>query len=269
MTDLSAALMVDKKMDEALQAAREAVKRSEADTPEGSRARLQFGKAALAAGKTDEGRTALVALVHTSEDPLMLNDAAYELANAQMEIPLAEESEKKSLAMLDAETANWTLDEKLQVLQSKSSLLVASWDTMGWILYREGKFAEAESWLEAARLSRPDEEVLSHVAKERAALASAGGKVSDPDAGKSNQELRTVPVGAAAGTSGTAEYRLLLSHGRVERAEPTGDKQIAGGEELVKKADFSRFFPKESGAKLMRTAMLNCVSGTCSLVLEP
>jgi tetratricopeptide (TPR) repeat protein len=269
LTALSAALMQDKRNDDAMAAANEAVGRSEAGTTEGNQARLQFGKAAIAAGKNDKGAAALVELLKGSDDPLMLNDAAYSLADAKLEMPLAEASERKALETLTAETASWTLDENPETLRAKTSLLLASWDTMGWILYREGKFAEAESWLEAARLGRPDAEVLGHVAKVRAALKDAGSKTSDPDAGKSEQQVRTVPLGASGGKTGVAEYRLLLAHGHVERAEATGDERIVGGEELLKKANMERFFPKDSEAKLVRSGMVNCVAGKCDLVLEP
>jgi tetratricopeptide (TPR) repeat protein len=266
---LSAALMMDKRNDDAMAAANEAVGRSEAGTAEGNQARLQFGKAAIAAGKNEKGAAALVELLKNSDDPLMLNDAAYSLADAKLEMPLAEASERKALETLTAETASWTLDENPQTLQAKTSLLLASWDSMGWILYREGKFAEAESWLEAARLGRPDAEVLGHVAKVRAALKDAGSKAVDPDAGKSEQQIRTVPLGASGGKTGVAEYRMLVAHGHVERAEATGDERIEGGEDLLKRADMTRFFPKDSEAKLVRSGMVNCVAGKCDLVLEP
>lgn len=66
-----------------------------------------------------------------------------------------------------------------------------------------------------------------------------------------------------------AEYRLLLAHGRVERAEPTGDKTIDGADALVKQADLGKLFPEGLSAKLVRAAMVNCFGDTCQLVLEP
>jgi hypothetical protein len=103
-----------------------------------------------------------------------------------------------------------------------------------------------------------------------AALAQVDGKsVADPDAGKSAEQLRTIPLGASGGSRGVAEYRLLLSHSQVERAELTGDEKLEGGDALLKRAKLSQFFPEDSNAKLVRQGMINCIAGRCDLVLEP
>jgi uncharacterized protein HemY len=83
-------------------------------------------------------------------------------------------------------------DAKKEVLLGQTSLLLASWDTMGWILYREGKFGEAESWLEAARLGRPDAEVLGHMAKEREALGAFGEQGGKGKGGRRRPPLLVV-----------------------------------------------------------------------------
>ncbi len=33
------------------------------------------------------------------------------------------------------ESKTWTLDENLTTLKSKSQLIAATWDTLGWILF--------------------------------------------------------------------------------------------------------------------------------------
>lgn len=254
---------------EAADAAQKALAMGDKDHPD-EKTELLLGEAQMKLKVNDKATATLTALLKTTDDPNIMNDAAYDLADAGQQLPLDEEKEQIALQKLSAETQSWTLDEAPPTLKQKTALLLASWDTMGWILYREGKFEQAESYLEAAKLGRTDSVIREHLAKERAARAAATGKtVADPDAGKSEQQLRTIPLGPANGLHGFAEYRLLLSQGRVERAEPVGDEKLPGGENLLKAASFTRFFPTGSDAKLARLGVVNCVAGKCELVLEP
>ena len=101
---------------------------------------------------------------------MMMNDAAFELADAKQELPLDDAKERAALEKLTAETQSWTLDESAQTLRAKTSLLVASWDTMGWILFREGKAKEAKSFIEAAWANNPKAELRAHLDEVDAAL---------------------------------------------------------------------------------------------------
>ncbi len=122
----------------------------------------EFGKAQLQAGMAG-GAVTLVGMIKDTEDSLLLNNAAYELADANREIPAAEGAVRKSLAKLGAESQTWTLDENLATLRSKSGLIVSAWDTLGWVLYREGKLAEAKDYVQAAWMNRPSLVVGEHL----------------------------------------------------------------------------------------------------------
>jgi tetratricopeptide (TPR) repeat protein len=277
-----------------------------ADTEE---LRVVMGKAQLAAGMKEKGDATLTGILRSTDNPGILNDAAYELADAGLELPLEEASSRKAVARQEDETKSWTLDENPQQLRQKTSLLEASWDTLGWILYREGKLDEAKGYVEAAWRGRQSTEVGEHLgdletakgeksaalgtyglalkttgsgnatkvvqdqAKELSAKIAALRKegVVDPvtDASQSFQKLRNIPLGSAGGLNGVAEYKLLLSAAKVEQAEPTGEKSLAGGVERLQKASVVGFIPAGSQAKLVKLGMLNCHSGVCELVLEP
>jgi hypothetical protein len=155
-------------------------------------------------------------------------------------------------------------------------MLIASWDTMGWILLREGKPKEAKTFIEAAWSNNPRPDLKEHLDKVNAALGIATPHRVLPKADATvtadamrGQELRTFPLGPAHGLKGVAEYRLLLSRGKVERIEPAGEKKLDGAEAMVKGVDMGKLFPEGSQAKLVRAAMVNCFAGKCSLVLEP
>jgi tetratricopeptide (TPR) repeat protein len=280
-TTLIATLLADGKADAALSAANAALVRLPADQRDDPRLQLVVGQAEMKAGVDGKGVATLTALLKTTDDPSTTNSIAYLLADGNKQLALAESSERTVLDKLSVETQSWTLDEAPQTLTQKTALLVASWDTMGWILFREGKLPEAESYVEAAWLNSLRADVGEHLVEIRAAIADPGhaserekatagaDKAQNPNPGKSQQELRTVSLGPAEGRTGVAEYRLLISQGKVERAEPVEVKTLVRATELLEKAKLTRLFPLESNAKLMREAMVNCHSGQCDLVFVP
>jgi tetratricopeptide (TPR) repeat protein len=276
------------------------------------RLQLILGRAQIAAGMKEKGHDTLLSLMKTTENPDMMNDSAYELADAGLELTLAESTTRTALGKMSDESKGWTLDESPQTLLAKSRMMMATWDTMGWILYREGKLEEAESYLKAAWMNAQSVTMAEHLGevavargkKDEAlatyelgiatispydmmgkrkpagpeekklqgradALRKAGVHSSVHDAPSRLREIRTVPLGAAKGLDGVAEYRLLLSGGKVVRAERTGTKELVGAEDRLKEAKFNEFWPAESEANLVRNGMLNCHSGVCELVLVP
>ena len=277
---------------------------------------LNLGWAQLKGGQKEKGSATLAALLQTTDDPNMLNSAAYELAVAGEQLELGEKSVRSALQKMSDESKTWTLDENLTTLRAKSQLMAATWDTLGWILFMEKKPEDAENYLRAAWVNHPDAEVGEHMGdllaakKDRAGamkmyelglatipsynglgvkrdhptaqetklrekLKAVGGTATkDPmhaqmDGGKALQEMRKIPLGAAAGHTGTAEYKLLISAEGVKRVERTGDKQIAGGDEMLMKAKMKSFLPEGSDARVVRAAILNCHQEVCELMLEP
>jgi hypothetical protein len=108
---------------------------------------MRLGINLLHQHKQAEGEPILRDLVSTSEDPNQLNDAAYELADANLDLPLAEKAAHHSLELLDKLSTN---GETGTAALQRANLLTHVWDTYGWILYRENKIAEAEPWIRAA-----------------------------------------------------------------------------------------------------------------------
>jgi len=272
---------------------------------------LILGRAEISAGMKEKGRDTLLALMKSTESPGMMNNSAYELADAGLELTLAESTTRTALGKMTDESKTWTLDENPQTLLAKSRMTAATWDTMGWILYREGKLDEAESYLKAAWRNAPSEIGAEHLGKLDEAkgdkdealkmyelgiatispidmmgkkkapgaeekklqarvyvLLKAGAKSTVKDAHAKLQEIRTVPLGAAKGMDGVAEYRLLLSGGKIVRAEKTGTKDLEGGEDRLKEAKLDGLWPVGSAASLVRSGVLNCHSGVCELVFE-
>jgi hypothetical protein len=122
---------------------------------------MQLGQVLLHEKKSAEGETLLKSVVTTSTDPLQLNNAAYELANNSLDLPLAETASRRSLDLLDEASNN---GETGPNALARAALLVSAWDTYGWILYRDNKVAEAEPWIRAAWRNSQSAEPGYHLA---------------------------------------------------------------------------------------------------------
>jgi len=136
-------------------------------------ARIALGQAYLAAGDKQKGAAALEMVLKNTEDAGAMNDAAYELADASLDLPLAETSTRTALDKLAEESNTWTLNENPLTLVNKTHYIVATWDTLGWIYFREGKLDEALTYIEAGWRGQPDLEGGKHVGE---VLAARGDK---------------------------------------------------------------------------------------------
>jgi tetratricopeptide (TPR) repeat protein len=154
----------------------------------------------------------------------MKNDAAYELAKAGLDLSLTESTAKEALNDLTTESKTWTLQENPQNTLAKSRRIVANWDTIGWILFRQGKLAEAESYIQAAWANRADSEVAEHLAK----IAEARGN-TDEALRLLELALATFPSYLRPGvrkTPGATQKELMEQIEALRKAgakEPSGD----------------------------------------------
>jgi Tfp pilus assembly protein PilF len=101
-------------------------------------------------GDAEAAEIAAKLLKNAGEDPLALNDAAYLLAEANGDLALAEQKSRESLELLDAQSSQSAIGEANRQSFARSSLLAASWDTLGFILAKEKKIDDARDYLEAA-----------------------------------------------------------------------------------------------------------------------
>jgi len=147
----------------ALSAANQALKNLSAESQASPAFQLQLGEAQLRGGAIEAGVATLSAIAQDNADYGLRNDAAYELAKAHQQLPLAEATERAVLKHLEAQTLSWTGDESLNTLRQGTALLAASWDTMGWILFLENKPAEAEGYIRAAWLIDQHLEIGEHL----------------------------------------------------------------------------------------------------------
>jgi transglutaminase-like putative cysteine protease/tetratricopeptide (TPR) repeat protein len=257
-------------------------------------AEVLAGHAELLAGKRDAGIANLHAAMDGSTDPEMLNDAAYELADGDADLPAAEAAAKKALDALDKETDAISLGNLARSDIAHINLLTATWDTMGWIYFREGKLPQAEDYVQAAWNVTQSGEVGSHLgqiyekedklkdAAQIDALALAAGTLSpDPSGTEAVQarsdklavrgysshdasseglgKLRSYSLPKIVNDDGSADFFVLLSPGKVEDVQFIhGDERLKPAGDALKKIDFAGEFPKDSNARLVRRGILFC-----------
>lgn len=232
------------------------------------------------AGKADEGAAKLESLLRSSDNNNILNDAAYELADANRDLPLAEEKARFALSRMEEESSHWTLETSPGTFRPTTSLMVAAWDTMGWILFREHKLQEARSYIEAAWLNEHHSAVKQHLDAVNAALGikpPAPKDAARPPVNASvvvtanaiGTAVPTLPAGKWTGDAAGEQFRLLLSDGAMQGATQLGEKTLDGGMAILARVNFSPLFPKGSHATLLRTGILTCFGGKCELTIGP
>ena len=121
--------------------------------------------------KTEAAELATRVLTGAAEDPNRLNEGAYLLVEADGDLSSAEKSSRKSVEILEKQTALAAISEANQQGFDRIWFLVASWDTLGYILLRDKKLDEALDYLEAAWKNEPGVTIGLHYGQ---ALEAAG-----------------------------------------------------------------------------------------------
>ncbi|MGA8529523.1 MAG: DUF3857 domain-containing protein [Acidobacteriaceae bacterium] len=275
--------------------------------PDDQPLRLQMANTLLLLKRNDEAAAAAKSVLAGTDEPGLLNDAAYTLSETGLDLPAAEEASRRGVTTLEQKTATIGAAEANSRAFAQAQLLVASWDTLGWILYREGKAAEARPYLSAAwraslladsadHLGQVDEalghkndaltdyalartaltsnstpELRGHVMDSIARLTAAGAKIQGDTGTDALQSLRTYSLGKAT-TTGWGSFRLeITTSGVVDEQQMSGDrKSLASTDAAIRALKFPELLPPGSKAHLLRSGVVSCTAGsTCELTLVP
>ena len=121
--------------------------------PEATYIRIDLARASLHAGHSDKAIEAYRKAFELSPQPgrpLLYNNAAYELAEANVGLPVALDWAKKAVTDEGAASREVKLSElRVEDLRHTNSL-ASYWDTLGWVYFKIGNFDQAESYLNAA-----------------------------------------------------------------------------------------------------------------------
>ncbi len=125
--------------------------------------RKDLGSVYLLAGERDKAGAAFEQLADSDEDGIYLNDVAYEMANADLKLPLALEYARKAVTGVEKESQDITLSKLDMDDLRKARTLAAYWDTIGWVEERTSKLDEAEQYLRASWSISQDGVVGGHL----------------------------------------------------------------------------------------------------------
>jgi hypothetical protein len=229
-----------------------------------------------------------------NNDPNMLNSNAYFLAEARVELPLAESTSRRSVELFDRLTSTGVVEEANTRSFALSAQMVAAWDTLGDILLIEDKPKPAEPYLAAAwfdamsldmgnhlsaayeKLGRKPEALqvakitlslpttalskddLAEVEERVTRLEKEGVKLPEgkPD---TLQAMRTFHMKNAANVQGSAVLRVQLDGtGIADSTIVSGDASLKPLLDSLKSLNIPPAVPPASPARVLRDAVLYC-----------
>ena len=124
---------------------------------------VNLGSAYLRAGDRERAAAAFQKLAEMDAKQHALNNAAYQMANADLQLPLALEYAKRAARSEEEESQKIDL-ERLDMGTAKHIFrLAAYWDTLGWVNERMSNMAEAEKYLQASWKLTQDGVVAGHL----------------------------------------------------------------------------------------------------------
>ncbi len=300
-SNLGILLVSQKKYAEAVHELEAAAAISENDAP----TQLALGQAYLGIGQNEKGVTALEKAVQIAPSPERLNAVAYILAENGERLDQARQFAEAAVSSLDGLLRDVHLkDLQLQQLYLVN-LLGASWDTLGWIYFKQGNLEQAEKYLYAAwnldqhaaiadHLGQLFEKkgdkkmaakfyaqaiaALSPPAETRSRLVSMVGGEREADAFvvKERDEIsrqRTTMVHLTTRPTSKTSAEFFLSFvpgGSVDEIKfISGDKQLSGAFPALTAAKYNVVFPDSEATKIVRRGILTCAdrSSTCDFVL--
>ena len=124
----------------------------------------QLASTYLLAGERDKADSAyrkLAGVDPTDHD--YLNNAAYEMTNADLDLPLALDYAKKASHAVEEESESITLKDLKKEDLTKIFRISADWDTLGWVYEHMSNMDLAERYLRASWTLTQDGEVAGHL----------------------------------------------------------------------------------------------------------
>jgi tetratricopeptide (TPR) repeat protein len=254
-----------------------------------------LGQALIRAGNRSEGIPEVIeGATAPNADDRARNEAAYVLAEQNAELPRASEWVSTAVRNIESAAASTQLASLREDDFNRVRLLLAAWDTQGWIAFRRGDLKTAEKFADAAwRWSQHPEigfhlgqiyeaegnraeaiRVYQRVASEedsaevqarltalRAPKTASGGDLA---------QMRTTKIVNTTGKSGLADFFVLFSVKGVEDA-----RFFSGAEALrpltaaIVKAPFEFPIPDQGPERLARRGIMSCtaVPSECFLIM--
>ncbi len=123
----------------------------------------RLGSAYLAAGERDKAGEAFAKIGALDADALVLNNTAYEMAVADLQLPLALDYGKRAVRKVEEQTQQTSLQDLSMKDVGNVFPLAMYWDTLGWVNERMSNLELAERYLRGSWLLTQDGVVAGHL----------------------------------------------------------------------------------------------------------
>src|SRR6185437_1647121 len=181
-------------------------------------------------------------------DPMALNSASYVLAQTGLDLPLAEQKARAALDTLSTQSAQAGIGEANAQSFQRTSLLTATWDTLGDILSQENKLDEARDYLAAAWANQQDPAVAAHYGRVLEKLHQPG------------EALRVYEI--APKPQVVTDADALLIPAAITRLKKSGVKPVSDGATITATQD------KRTFTLVLKSAYKQYVSATFRLQIS-
>ena len=227
-TNAGMILMSLKRYKEAVPELETAVKRN----PTNAHLFDSLGMAYTQTSHPNKAMAAFTQALQLDSSPVMLNDVAFALADANLHLNLALTDGEKAVQQEEDLTSKISLDSLAYSDLQHMGELAAFWDTLGWVHFRLGHLDQAEKYLTAAwNLSQAsdladhlgqvyEKEGKTHLAEHLYALAVASARpvlVMPPNLSPANRMILQTPGNAMPNTRARL-VDLLKSSSRADLA---------------------------------------------------
>ena len=118
--------------------------------PSDAFAQMRLGLVRLRSRKTAEGMQAMHKALQLDPGPEMLNDVAYEMAEADTNLSEALDYSLRSIKEVEEQSQRVDFQNVQQGDLQIPLTITSYWDTLGWIYFKMGDLAGAESYLTPA-----------------------------------------------------------------------------------------------------------------------
>lgn len=295
--NLASALFSLKRYSEAASAYESATKLA----PESAALQMGLGISYLRANNETSASSAFQKAMALSPGADMQNTVAYELAEADKQLPLALEYAQKAVQSVEETSKKIDIAILKTADLSPTQQLGAYWDTLGWVYFKMDNLSAAESFLRAAWTLSLDAISGDHLGqlyekqhKRDAAIhmyqlaLSANPKLEETKLrlaklqgdlvnhsrdlpGAELSTLRTIKLPRFTTANGSSEIFVLISPDRIEGVHfLSGSDKVKPTKAMFSPASFKSEFPSISSAFLLRRGILSCFQITgCSLVVYP
>lgn len=260
----------------------------------------QLGVAYARTGSTNKAMASFESALRIDPSANNLNTVAYEMAQANVQLPKALEYAQKAVSKEEAATAKIDIDTATPVDFATATRLAAYWDTLGWVYFRTGDLEKAEKYLKAAWHLSQDPTGADHlgqlyekegkklearrayedaVATQHApqhavdrldAIGGGGGFDVMPQA---IQNLRIVRLAISPKPKheADADFVVSLSPGKVQAEFVSGSPELRDDAKTLETAKFDFPFPDEGPVKILRRGLLDCEPEMkeCSYAMYP